>query len=43
MRAATGVSFRPLDDSIRDCVESLIAVAGVQAKTKVAAAVPEPA
>ena len=43
MRAATGVSFRPLDDSIRDCVESLIAVAGVQVKTKVAAAVPEPA
>ena len=34
MRAATGVMFRPLDDSIRDCVESLIAVAGVQVKTK---------
>ena len=34
MRAATGVSFRPLDESIRDCVESLIAVAGVRVKTK---------
>jgi dihydroflavonol-4-reductase len=30
IRAATGVTFRPLDDSIRDCVESLIAVAGVK-------------
>ena len=30
MRAATGVTFRPLDDSIRDCVESLIAIAKVQ-------------
>lgn len=29
IRAVTGVEFRPLDDSIRDCVESLIAVAGV--------------
>jgi hypothetical protein len=29
IRAATGVEFRPLDDSIRDCVESLLAVAGV--------------
>ncbi len=29
VRAAAGVTFRPLDDSIRDCVESLIAVAGV--------------
>ncbi len=26
---ALGVSFRPLDDSIRDCVESLLCVAGV--------------
>jgi dihydroflavonol-4-reductase len=34
MRAATGISFRPLDDSIRDCVESLIAVAGVEVKRK---------
>ena len=30
MRAATGVTFRPLDDSIRDCVESLMSVAGVE-------------
>lgn len=29
VRAATGVVFRPLDDSIRDCVESLLAVAGI--------------
>jgi len=35
MRAATGIEFRALDDSIRDCVESLIAVAGVKVKTKV--------
>jgi len=34
IRAATGVTFRPLDDSIRDCVESLIAVAGVEVKTR---------
>ena len=33
IRTAAGVSFRPLDDSIRDCVESLIAVAGVPVKT----------
>ena len=30
MRAVTGLEFRPLDDSIRDCVESLIAVAGIE-------------
>ena len=30
MRAVTGVEFRPFDDSLRDCVESLISVAGVQ-------------
>jgi dihydroflavonol-4-reductase len=29
VRSVTGVRFRPLDDSIRDCVESLLAVAGV--------------
>jgi len=29
IRAATGVSFRPFDDSLRDCVESLLAVAKV--------------
>jgi nucleoside-diphosphate-sugar epimerase len=43
MRAATGVSFRPLDDSIRDCVESLISVAGVRVKTRAATPVSEPA
>jgi len=30
VRAVTGVRFRPLDESIRDCVESLLAVAGVE-------------
>ncbi len=30
MRAVTGITFRPLDESIRDCVESLLAVAGVE-------------
>jgi nucleoside-diphosphate-sugar epimerase len=30
IKAATGVSFRALDDSIRDCVESLLAVGQVQ-------------
>ena len=29
IRAAVPITFRPLDDSIRDCVESLLAVAGV--------------
>ena len=28
-RSRLGVTFRPLDDSIRDCVESLIAIAKV--------------
>ena len=30
IRAVTGVTFRPLDESIRDCVESLIAIAKVE-------------
>jgi nucleoside-diphosphate-sugar epimerase len=30
IRAVTGVTFRPLDDSIRDCVESLLSIAKVQ-------------
>jgi nucleoside-diphosphate-sugar epimerase len=34
VRAVTGVAFRPLDESIRDCVESLLAVAGVQPKLR---------
>ncbi len=29
IRAALPITFRPLDDSIRDCVESLLAVGGV--------------
>ncbi|MEJ0065138.1 MAG: NAD-dependent epimerase/dehydratase family protein [Caulobacteraceae bacterium] len=43
IKAATGVDFRPLDDSIRDTVESLIAVAGVAVKRKGSEAVHEPA
>jgi len=38
IRAAAGVSFRPLDESIRDCVESLIAIAQVEPVRR-----PEPA
>jgi hypothetical protein len=30
IRAVTGIEFRSLDSSIRDCVESLLSVAGVQ-------------
>jgi dihydroflavonol-4-reductase len=30
IRAATGIAFRSLDESIRDCVESLLSVAGVE-------------
>ena len=37
IRAVTGVTFRPLDESIRDCVESLISVAGVRPKVKASA------
>lgn len=33
IRAATGVTFRLLDESIRDCAESLISIAGVRAHT----------
>jgi hypothetical protein len=29
IRAALDMDFRPFDDSLRDCVESLVAVAGV--------------
>jgi hypothetical protein len=29
IRAAVPITFRPLDDSIRDCVESLMAIAQV--------------
>jgi nucleoside-diphosphate-sugar epimerase len=34
IRAATSVVFRPMDDSIRDCVESLISIAGCTVRTK---------
>ena len=30
IKAALGMEFRPLDESIRDCVESLITIGGVQ-------------
>ena len=34
IRAVTSVNFRPLDDSVRDCVESLLSVAKVQPQLK---------
>ena len=34
MRIATGVEFLPFDDSLRDCVESLLSVAGVKPKLR---------
>jgi nucleoside-diphosphate-sugar epimerase len=34
IRALTGIEFRPLDVSIRDCVESLLSVAGVVPKRR---------
>ncbi len=34
IRAVLPITFRPLDDSIRDCVESLLAVARVQPKRR---------
>jgi nucleoside-diphosphate-sugar epimerase len=34
IRDATGISFRPLDDSIRDCVESLLSIAKVEPKRR---------
>lgn len=37
IRAVTGVTFRPLDESIRDCVESLLALAGTQVVRREAA------
>ncbi|HEY2751097.1 NAD-dependent epimerase/dehydratase family protein [Phenylobacterium sp.] len=40
IRAVTAVTFRPLDDSIRDCVESLIAIAKVRPKQRARAAAP---
>ena len=34
IRAVTGIAFRPLDESIRDCVESLLCVAKVRPKLR---------
>ena len=34
IRAVTGMNFRPLDDSVRDCVESLLSIAKVQPKLR---------
>lgn len=34
IRALLGISFRPLDESIRDCVESLLSVGKVEPKLK---------
>ena len=34
IRRVTGVQFRPWDESLRDCVESLLAVAGVRPKLR---------
>lgn len=33
IRAAVPITFRPLDDSIRDCVESLLAIASVESSS----------
>ena len=42
IRAVTGLHFRPLDDSLRDCVESLLAVAQVPPRRRAGFAVPLP-
>ncbi len=34
MRALTGLQFRPLDESLRDCVESLLAIAQVPVRRR---------
>jgi hypothetical protein len=34
IRSVVPITFRPLDDSIRDCVESLIAVGGVAVRRR---------
>ena len=34
IRSVVPIEFRPLDDSIRDCVESLLAVAGVEVRRR---------
>jgi nucleoside-diphosphate-sugar epimerase len=40
IRAVTGIRFRPLDESLRDCVESLLSVAGVTPRVRAADGVP---
>jgi nucleoside-diphosphate-sugar epimerase len=34
IRAMTGLAFRPLDESLRDCVESLLSIGGVQPRRR---------
>ena len=34
IKSVIDIAFRPLDTSIRDCVESLLSVAGVQPQLK---------
>ena len=34
IRAVTGMAFRPLDESIVDCVESLLSIGGVKPNAK---------
>ena len=34
IRAAVPIEFRPLDDSIRDCVESLMSIAHVEPRRR---------
>ena len=34
MRAVTGIEFRDFDESLRDCVESLLSVAKVKPKLR---------
>ena len=40
IRAVTGVTFRPLDESIRDCVESLLSIAKVRPVQKAGFSLP---
>ena len=37
IRAAAGVTFRPLDESVRDCAESLLSIGGVKPRLRVTA------
>jgi nucleoside-diphosphate-sugar epimerase len=41
IRALTGITFRPLDESLRDCVESLLAIAQVPVRRRAAVQSPE--